>query len=265
LNPIIDYTSDRAFHKFIVQPQNWNGYTFNRNNPLKYVDRDGKHPALAGAAIGFLVGAGIELAKQAITMEPGQSVDWGKVGGAGVRGAVVGGVAGATGGLSLLGYVGAAAAANTAGGIAGRATEGVINNAILDWNPGAMGGLDDYAFDMDAMMVDMAAGALGGLAGKYAESQAVRQAANRYLNDAVYNRGVQTLRNIDGKSDKQIGRALQTVQSGLNNFFWWANQVRDKARSAGTATVTGAAKVKRESGGELTRVCDDKGKNCTSM
>jgi RHS repeat-associated protein len=265
LNPVIDYTSDRAFHKFIVQPQNWNGYAFNRNNPLKYVDRDGKHPAVAGAVIGFFVGAGIELAKQVATMEPGQSVDWGKVGGAGVKGAVVGGVAGATGGLSLLGYVGASAAANTAGGIAGRATEAVINNAVLDWNPEAMEGLDDYVFDIDTMMVDMAAGALGGLAGKYAESLAIRQAANSYLNSAIYNRGVQTLRNVDGKSDKQISRALQTVQSGLNNFFWWVNQVRDKARSVGT-TVTGAAKdEKREPGGVLTRICDEKGKNCTRL
>jgi hypothetical protein len=53
---------------------------------------------------------------------------------------------------------------------------------------------------------------------------------------------VQTLRNIDGKSDKQINRAFQTVQSGLNNFFWWVTQARDKVRSGVTAGTTAAAK-----------------------
>ena len=258
LNPVIDYASDRAFYKFIAQPQNWNGYAFNRNNPLKYVDRDGRHPAVAGAVIGFFVGAGIELVKQAITLQPGQSADWGKIIGAGARGAIVGGVAGATGGLPLVPYVFASAGANIVGGAAGRATEVVTNNVVLDWKPEAVENIDDYALDMDSMVVDGIAGATGGLAGKFAESQVIRPAAQRYLNNSAYNRGVQTLRNIDDKSDKQVGRAVETVQNGFNNFFWWVNQARDKVRAAGTAGATAAAK-------KYTPIdCDNPGSGCKS-
>jgi hypothetical protein len=180
-----------------------------------------------------VVGAGIELAKQVYTLQPGQEVDWEKVAGASVRGAVVGGVAGATGGLSLVPYVFASAGANIVGGVAGRATEVATN--------GALENIGDYAFDMDSVVVDGIAGTAGGLAGKLVESQAIRQAGQQYLNSSVYNRAVQTLRNIGGKSDKQINNATQTVQSGLNSFFWWGNQARDKMRAAGTAGTTAAA------------------------
>lgn len=268
LNPVIDYTSDRTFYKFIAQPQNWNGYAFNRNNPLKYVDRNGKFPvatAAAGAVIGFFVGAGIELVKQAVTMQPGESTDWGKIVGAGVRGAVVGGVAGATGGLSFAPYVFATGGANVVGGIAGRAAEVVTNSTDFDRIPGGLEGLGDYALDIDLITVDGIAGIAGGLAGKFAEYSVIGQLANRYLNNPTFKRAEQTLRNASGKSDKQITRARQIVQSGRDNFSWWLTQIRDKIRSATTAAVTGALKKdeRRESGGSLSRICDERGKNCT--
>jgi hypothetical protein len=72
------------------------------------------------------------------------------------------------------------------------------------------------------------------LAGKFAESQAIRQAGQQYLNNSTYNRAIQTLRNIGGKSEKQINNATQTAQSGFNNFFWWVDQARDKIRAAAT-------------------------------
>lgn len=182
----------------------------------------------------------------AITAIPKEPVDWGKVAGAGAKGAIVGAVAGATGGLSLTQYAFASAGANVVGGIAGRATEVVTNNAVLDWDPGALEDLADYTFDADSIMVDGIAGTVGGLAGKYAESQVIRQAANRYLNNTMYNRAAQTLRNIGGKSEKQINRAVQTVQSGINNFFWWVNKTRDNARAGATASATAAEKKKHK-------------------
>ena len=160
----------------------------------------------------------MNLIKQLATLKPGQKVDWGKVAGATVKGAIIGGVAGATGGLSLLQYAGASAVASAVGGSIGRATEVVANNVVLDWNPEALENIEDYALDTDSILVDGIAGAAGGLFGKYLEGKAISQAGATYLNNSAYNRAVQTIRNIGGKSDRQINESTQTVQSGLNKL-----------------------------------------------
>ena len=54
---------------------------------------------LVGAAIGAAVNAAIEVGTSVITK---QKIDWVEVGGAAVAGAITGGLAGATGGTSLL-------------------------------------------------------------------------------------------------------------------------------------------------------------------
>jgi RHS repeat-associated protein len=41
----------------LVDPQRWNRYSYVRNNPLRYVDPDGRMPLLPAMAIGAIVGA----------------------------------------------------------------------------------------------------------------------------------------------------------------------------------------------------------------
>lgn len=89
------------------KPGSWNRYTYALNNPMKYTDPTGESPTiatgLAGAGVGALVGGGIELFSQLVV--EGKSlnqVEWRDVGASAANGAVTGGVAGLTGGASLL-------------------------------------------------------------------------------------------------------------------------------------------------------------------
>jgi RHS repeat-associated protein len=117
---------------FAVQPQNWNGYLYCRNNPMKYVDSDGQHPAVAalipgaiGAVVGGLIGGGIEYGRQAYK---GEETDWSKIGGAAAQGAIFGAVSAYIGpaGLALRGVPAYASliGANTVGGVTNRAISG---------------------------------------------------------------------------------------------------------------------------------------------
>jgi RHS repeat-associated protein len=97
-NPLIG-ADHKAIAVYANQPQNWNKYSYALNQPLRYVDPDGKNPLiLVGALAGAVAGAAgkyIEMKAQ------GKEIDWRKVGAAGLGGALTGAVAGATGGASL--------------------------------------------------------------------------------------------------------------------------------------------------------------------
>ena len=109
-------------------------YQYGWNNPLTNTDPDGKCPncvtAAIGAVTGGVVGGLIETGKQTYNQlrENGSvslsGYDGSAIGGAAVRGAITGGVAGATGGLGLIGTSGSLAAAEVAGGAIDRASRG---------------------------------------------------------------------------------------------------------------------------------------------
>jgi YD repeat-containing protein len=106
-------------------------YSCLADNPIIHNDPDGDFwHIIAGAAIGAVVGAGIEAATQ--LYQHHEITSWKAVGGAAVQGGITGGIAAATGGASLAisttAKVGLTVAsevvANVAGGAANRAIQG---------------------------------------------------------------------------------------------------------------------------------------------
>lgn len=119
-------------------------YHYSENNPLLVKDPDGKFGHIAlGAAIGGLIGGGLELVKQ---LRENEKMDWQRVGGAMLRGGITGGVAAATGGSSLFVSVSANLAAEVAGGMTERAING------------------EKVLDTRAVATDALSGGLGGFA-----------------------------------------------------------------------------------------------------
>ena len=100
--------------------ESWSPYHYVHNNPTKNTDPDGRTPITG--AIGFVVGGIIGGAIEAGTQlyQHGEVNDWKAVGGSTLQGAITGGVAGLTGGTSLLVMAGA----NVVGGAANRAVQG---------------------------------------------------------------------------------------------------------------------------------------------
>jgi RHS repeat-associated protein len=95
-------------------------YAYVNNRPIIANDPNGRWlNILIGAAVGLLVGGGVELARQAIK---GEKIDWGRVGSAALGGAVGGAIAGATFGGSLL--------VEGAGVAVGGAVGGLVTKAV---------------------------------------------------------------------------------------------------------------------------------------
>jgi RHS repeat-associated protein len=156
-DPITLGESNDSRNYYILQPQNWNRYTYALNNPQKYVDPDGKNPlltALGGAAIGAVFGGGFETVK---ALYRGESLTDPKVlrriGAKALNGAVFGAVVGLTGNIaagSAAASVAASAAGSVAGGIAERAVDGDHSTQV---------------FSASDIGVDLLAGATGGFVG----------------------------------------------------------------------------------------------------
>lgn len=117
-------------------------YAYVANNPIDKNDPDGNCPncvtGAIGAGVGALFGAVIEGGSQ--LYHSGKITSWKAVGGATLQGAVTGGVAGFTGGASLLVTTGASAGANIVGGIANRTIQGkgtTVKDVVIDGVIGA--------------------------------------------------------------------------------------------------------------------------------
>jgi RHS repeat-associated protein len=117
-------------------PQSLNLYAYVRNNPLTRVDADGHCPMCITAAIGAVAGAAINVGITYFTKPDATAKDYE---GAALHGALVGGMAGLTGGASLAVAIPLGAAANLAGGMlerkittgyVGTLKEGVVDTAI---------------------------------------------------------------------------------------------------------------------------------------
>ncbi len=134
----VDPKSDKADQE-CVSP-----YNYSYNNPARYDDPEGDCPlcAVVGAVIGAAVGGGVEIASQLI--QNGEVTDWGAVGGASIQGGITGGVAGLTGGSSLLVTSTASVAANVTGGALSNVVQGkevTVQSVTKDAIAGAAGPL----------------------------------------------------------------------------------------------------------------------------
>jgi RHS repeat-associated protein len=139
-------------------PQALNRYSYVQNNPYKFKDDSGNSPTLVTGAIGFvaggLLGGAFSLGGQ-LWNNGGNinKVSWSDVGKGATVGAVAGGIAGLTGGASLLASVGGGVVA----GRAAQVTENALNDRPLGENVANVG---DIGFDV------LTAGVAHG-AGKY--------------------------------------------------------------------------------------------------
>ena len=130
--------------------ESWTPYSFGYDNAVRYNDPDGQCPtcltALAGAAIGAVIGAGIEAGTQ-MYQNGGHVSDWHAVGGAALQGGITGGVAGLTGGTSLLAVGAAGAVSNVAGGAARNVYDGkpvTVGSVAKDAVIGAVAGVGGH-------------------------------------------------------------------------------------------------------------------------
>ena len=130
-------------------PGYFNRYAYTMNDPVNLVDPDGRCPNCVsggiGAAVGGLFGAGAALVSELRDDTPG--VNYGRVARGGAKGAVVGGIVGATGNVALGtgaaalmgGAEGAATAASQEGASVGRVALGAASGALVD-GAGALAG-----------------------------------------------------------------------------------------------------------------------------
>ena len=146
-------------------PQSWNKYAYAYNNPLKYVDQNGKigHIA-AGIIAGAVFGAGSELIKQGIDHYlHGTPYDGRKILVAGVAGGVAGGLAALTFGVSIAGATVIGAVESQTTRVGAIAVAKVVQGGI---ERGFDGDPETDVLDLPSIAVDAVAGGLGGHIGE---------------------------------------------------------------------------------------------------
>lgn len=119
-----------------------NPYAYANLNPVAAADNDGHFwHILAGAAIGAVVGGGIEAARQYVTN--GRIDDWGRVGAAAAGGAVGGALTAACPAAGLAGVMAVGAGSGAASGVTQRLVEsggqsaGTLKEVVVDATVGA--------------------------------------------------------------------------------------------------------------------------------
>jgi RHS repeat-associated protein len=185
-------------------------------NPYRWSDPSGHFAwVLAGAAGGAVIGAGLSLATQ---LYDGQCINWGSVGQAAVKGALVGGLLGFGGGL-LLGEGGVVALKAAGVRALGGAISGGVSAAIQGKSLGAIA--TQAAINADVAAINPAAG-LGGAWSSMANS-AISNAANQDVyNGTVDPAGVAgsaAARGVFGLATGSLPGVVGSVAGGIGSGF----------------------------------------------
>jgi len=208
--------------------EHWTPYQFGFDNAVRFNDPDGQNPfliaAAAGAAIGAVVGGGIEAGTQ-MYRNGGHVSDWHAVGGAAIQGGVTGGMAGLTGGTSLLRSGAVGAVSNVAGGIA---------RNVYDGKPVTVG----------SVAKDAAIGAAAGIAG-HAASKAVGAIASRVKGGVAAE--AETAGSI--RSVNNVGGTQNCVNCAIATDATLAGR---PASALGTTGVQPIAALEKEFGAKFT-------------
>ncbi|WNY27824.1 RHS repeat-associated core domain-containing protein [Methanolapillus ohkumae] len=236
-------------------PQSLNRYSYCYNNPMKYEDPSGHIPVLlvtagAGALIGAAAGGLIYAYKQHST---GNAITVGGLAKSMFVGGVAGGVAGltlgigtslvggtllgasaatagatatSTGGLAIVGgdYIAGAVVlahiggyAGLTGGVAGRAVENELNGGDNTLK---------YALNGEAMISDMASGALGGIVGGGTSTSISSYAAYDSGKNIFISEGISQVSQIgfEASTNKVLDKAANSVSnSGESNYFTYGS------------------------------------------
>lgn len=120
------------------------------NNPVLRSDPNGDCPlcGIVGAAAGAIIGGAIEAGTQ--LYQHGEIDNWNAVGGSAAQGAITGGVAGLTGGASLLTTVAISSGTNVVGGIVNNTIQGkevTAKSVAIDAAVGAAAGVGGKILD----------------------------------------------------------------------------------------------------------------------
>jgi RHS repeat-associated protein len=248
-------------------PQAWNKYSYAYNNPLKYVDGNGKiGHILAGIAAGAIIGAGFEIFRE---WAKGEKLDPQKIGAAALGGGIAGGLAALTGGASLgsitlgvvenpLARLGIMTGANILGGMAERAADG---DSATD------------ALDPDSLVLDGITGVAGNFFGDWV--------AARYMKSAMYYAQLERLEEKlgianrmanSGKTSKirakgrQMKAAIEAEKRATKESVVTFAFISALFGKSGGEFLKGASQAKgKEPGGEITGLCDQDGNNCAPI
>ncbi len=130
------FLQEDTYHGDPKDPLSLHLYTYCHNNPISYYDPAGHAITLIsgaiGAGVGFLIGAGGAMISDAITGNLTKD-NWRKYVGSGVQGAVIGGVAGLTGGLGL-GTVAMSGAGFVSSAVGNTANQVIRNGGFKDFS-----------------------------------------------------------------------------------------------------------------------------------
>ena len=213
-------------------------YNYVANDPINKDDPDGNCPncvtAAIGAGIGAIVGAAVEGGSQ--LYHSGEITSWRAVGGSALQGAVTGGVAGFTGGASLLVAAGTSAGANVIGGVANRVIQGqtttvkdVAVDAAIGVAAGAGGKLLSKGVSAlgENTLSKVEQKSISSLEKNIAEHQ---QKLNEYIKDPMKFDNKNVLKNAPSNEvkDKIIAGRVKHLEKEINTFKENIQKIKDK-------------------------------------